>query len=46
MKAIQIEAFGNPAEVAKAVEDAPRTLLRLFSGENSGRQLLKIADAA
>jgi NADPH-dependent curcumin reductase CurA len=33
-------------DVAVGLENAPRTFLRLFSGENLGKQLLKIADAA
>jgi hypothetical protein len=33
-------------DVAVGLENAPRTLLRLFSGENFGKQLLKITDAA
>jgi NADPH-dependent curcumin reductase len=33
-------------DVAVGLENAPRTLMRLFSGENFGKQLLKIADAA
>jgi NADPH-dependent curcumin reductase len=33
-------------DVAVGLENAPRTLLRLFAGENFGKQLLKIADAA
>jgi NADPH-dependent curcumin reductase CurA len=31
-------------DVAFGLENAPRTLTRLFSGENFGKQLLKIAD--
>jgi NADPH-dependent curcumin reductase CurA len=31
-------------DVQAGLENAPRTLLRLFSGQNFGRQLLKIAD--
>ena len=33
-------------DVAVGLGNAPRTLLRLFSGENFGKQLLKITDAA
>jgi NADPH-dependent curcumin reductase CurA len=33
-------------DVAVGLENAPRTLMRLFSGENFRKQLLKIADAA
>lgn len=33
-------------DVAVGLENAPRTLMRLFAGENFGKQLLKIADAA
>ncbi|HUB94292.1 MAG TPA: NADP-dependent oxidoreductase [Stellaceae bacterium] len=32
-------------DVAQGLENAPRTLARLFTGENFGKQLLKIADA-
>jgi NADPH-dependent curcumin reductase len=32
-------------DVAVGLENAPRTLMRLFTGENFGKQLLKIADA-
>jgi hypothetical protein len=32
-------------DVAVGLENAPRTLMRLFSGENFGKQLVKIADA-
>jgi NADPH-dependent curcumin reductase CurA len=32
-------------DVAVGLENAPRTLARLFRGENFGKQLLKIADA-
>jgi NADPH-dependent curcumin reductase CurA len=30
--------------VQQGLENAPRTLQRLFKGENAGKQLLKIAD--
>jgi NADPH-dependent curcumin reductase CurA len=33
-------------DVAVGLENAPRTLMRLFAGENFGKQLLKIADAS
>jgi NADPH-dependent curcumin reductase CurA len=33
-------------DVAVGLENAPRTLMRLFTGENFGKQLLKIADPA
>jgi len=29
-----------------ALENAPKALLRLFAGENFGKQLVKVADAA
>jgi hypothetical protein len=32
-------------DVACGLENAPRALLRLFSGENFGKQLVKVADA-
>lgn len=31
-------------DVAVGLENAPRALMRLFTGENFGKQLLKIAD--
>jgi NADPH-dependent curcumin reductase len=31
-------------DVAIGLENAPATLMRLFTGENFGKQLLKIAD--
>jgi len=31
-------------DVAVGLENAPRTLMRLFTGENFGKQLLKVAD--
>jgi NADPH-dependent curcumin reductase CurA len=33
-------------DVMAGLENAPRALLRLFSGENFGKQLVKVADAA
>jgi len=33
-------------DVAYGLENAPKALLRLFSGENLGKQLVKVADAA
>jgi NADPH-dependent curcumin reductase CurA len=33
-------------DVAYGLENAPKALLRLFSGENFGKQLVKVADAA
>jgi NADPH-dependent curcumin reductase CurA len=31
-------------DIAEGLENAPETLLRLYSGENTGKQLLKVAD--
>ena len=31
-------------DVQQGFENAPRTFLRLFQGENVGKQLLKLAD--
>ncbi len=31
-------------DVQEGIENAPRTFLRLFRGENTGKQLLKLAD--
>ena len=33
-------------DIAYGLENAPRALLRLFAGENFGKQLVKVADAA
>jgi NADPH-dependent curcumin reductase CurA len=33
-------------DVAYGLENAPKALLRLFAGENFGKQLVKVADAA
>ena len=33
-------------DVAIGLENAPKALLRLFAGENSGKQLVKVADAS
>jgi NADPH-dependent curcumin reductase len=33
-------------DIAYGLENAPKALLRLFSGENFGKQLVKVADAA
>jgi NADPH-dependent curcumin reductase CurA len=32
-------------DVLLGLENAPRALLRLFTGENFGKQLVKVADA-
>jgi len=34
----------NKEDIAVGLENAPKTLIRLFTGENFGKQLLKIAD--
>jgi NADPH-dependent curcumin reductase CurA len=33
-------------DVLVGLENAPRALLRLFTGENFGKQLVKVADLA
>jgi NADPH-dependent curcumin reductase CurA len=33
-------------DVALGLENAPRAFMRLFTGENFGKQLVKIVDAA
>jgi NADPH-dependent curcumin reductase len=33
-------------DVAIGLENAPKALLRLFAGENFGKQLVKVADPA
>jgi NADPH-dependent curcumin reductase len=38
-------SIAQKEDVAIGLENAPRTLMRLFSGENFGKQLVKIADA-
>jgi NADPH-dependent curcumin reductase len=38
-------SIAQKEDVAVGLENAPRTLMRLFSGENFGKQLVKIADA-
>jgi len=38
--------FKDRVDVQEGLENAPATLARLFSGENRGKQLLRIADAA
>ena len=37
-------ALKNPVDIQAGFENAPRTLLRLFRGENRGKQLLKAVD--
>jgi NADPH-dependent curcumin reductase CurA len=37
--------LGHKEDVVVGLENAPRALMRLFAGENFGKQLLKIADA-
>ena len=39
-------ALVHKEDVVFGLENAPRTLLRLFTGENFGKQLVKVADAA
>lgn len=34
----------NRVDIQEGLENAPATLNRLFSGQNQGKQLLKIAD--
>jgi hypothetical protein len=31
-------------DIQEGIENAPETLLRLYTGKNKGKQLLKIAD--
>ena len=31
-------------DIQEGIENAPETLLRLYTGQNKGKQLLKIAD--
>jgi len=39
-------ALVHEEDVAYGLENAPKALLRLFAGENFGKQLVKVADAA
>jgi NADPH-dependent curcumin reductase CurA len=34
----------NKIDLAQGLENAPKTLIRLFTGANFGKQLLKLAD--
>jgi NADPH-dependent curcumin reductase CurA len=34
----------NQLDVAHGLENAPKTIIRLFTGANFGKQLLKLAD--
>jgi NADPH-dependent curcumin reductase CurA len=36
--------IAHKEDVQQGIENAPRTFLRLFRGENTGKQLLKLAD--
>ena len=35
----------NRIDLQRGLENAPKTLIRLFTGANIGKQLLKLADA-
>ena len=37
--------IAHKEDVQRGIENAPRTFLRLFRGENTGKQLLQVADA-
>jgi NADPH-dependent curcumin reductase CurA len=37
--------ISHKEDVQRGIENAPRTFLRLFRGENTGKQLLQLADA-
>jgi hypothetical protein len=41
---VREEQIAHAEDVQQGLENAPRTFLRLFRGENLGKQLLKIAD--
>jgi NADPH-dependent curcumin reductase CurA len=41
---VQSGRFKDRVDVAEGLENAPRALRRLFLGENTGKQLLKVAD--
>jgi NADPH-dependent curcumin reductase len=38
--------LANKEDIMVGLENAPRALMRLFTGENFGKQLVKVADAA
>ena len=42
----RVGSLVHKEDVMAGLENAPRALLRLFSGENFGKQLVKVADAA
>ena len=35
----------NQLDLAQGLENAPKTIIRLFTGANFGKQLLKLGDA-
>ncbi|MGH7272510.1 MAG: NADP-dependent oxidoreductase, partial [Polyangiaceae bacterium] len=41
---VQSGEIVNQVDVQEGLENAPRALRRLFSGENQGKQLVKIAE--
>jgi NADPH-dependent curcumin reductase CurA len=41
---VQAGTIVNRVDVQAGLENAPRALRRLFSGDNLGKQLLKIAE--
>ena len=43
-RTLELRHAGHDVDVQEGLENAPRTLRRLFAGENQGKQLLKIAD--
>ena len=42
----RVGSLVHKEDVAYGLENAPKALLRLFAGENFGKQLVKVADAA
>ena len=41
---VQAGKIAHNEDVQQGIENAPRTFLRLYRGENTGKQLLKLAD--
>ena len=44
-KWVEAGALVHEEDIREGLENAPKTLLRLFAGENLGKQLLRVADA-
>ena len=44
MKWVQEGKITYQEDIQEGIENAPDTLLRLYTGKNQGKQLLKVAD--